>query len=1062
MNCWGRNPYGQLGDGTTTQQNTPVETAINNVAQISIAGHFSCALISDGKVKCWGYNQFGALGDGSAAGTTSSTPVEVNGITDAVYIDVGPHTAGGCAILSDGSAKCWGRNQYGELGDGTTTDRLTPVDFPAGGTIVSISKGAGITCAILDTGKVMCAGWRYGLGNDASSDSNTPVEASVSNVVQISCGASAGSVVALLADGTTKYWGQSGNWGSTSSVPLDLGITNGNNPFLYEFQYGPLVAGTGDSKILQKGCQTCPTGSIRPAGDLSADGATSCACPENYRALNGDCVACVAGTRPAGDDPAVDTHCSCLENHRVQDNVCTACPEGQERLAGDDAGGNNTACACKQNYYSTGSGCAACTEGAIIGAGSDPLVPSQCTCSDGYEPNGALCDACANTEQSGFNTSCVCKENHHYDGSACVACSPGSIRPAGDDKLNVTVCEAVICAENQRVLNNECVNCLPGMVRPAGDEASGIDTICGYEGTAHTVSTAGLYAFRIDTLPNNGELVIRAGETHSFYRVSGGDPFRIVTEADCEGKECNKAKYTSLPTSSLGLRDAEDEVAVTVFTPDTAGLYYYVSTETPYRKGRIVVDWAICTITYPVTNISSSCELSGEETLTGDLTIQFVTESLRAQQGEVPQIKAAEGARHFTVSGGFKLTITDIDLNGGRGTEGGSILVDNGEIDANNVKFTDNVASLQGGAIRVKNAASKIKLSNILFQDNQGTEGGAIATDTLTEPVEIHASEFKANRAAAGDGGAIKSDAVINITGTNFEANLANSGEGGGISATKDLTISGSSFKSNKALRGGALKSEENTVTMSNMVVEANEAVEDGGAFLAKNAEFDVRTSTILANKAKRGAAFKTSFTGCTTDCKKLRIQSSSMEGNEATIEGGAVDFDADANAEPQFWIQDTEMKNNKARGQANDFKRRGSKVKIKAIDSDIGNIDGGAVDKVCEPGQCAGRADSTCEVTETGTECACDGTNKHLSGGECKVHKVCTGLGLDVEIRAPDKKHDRLCGTQDIADLSYKLDDKGKELAELIEAKLVAEGVAADQAYALAVEVFGEINKCN
>jgi len=628
--------------------------------------------------------------------------------------------------------------------------------------------------------------------------------------------------------------------------------------------------------------------------------------------------------------------------------------------------------------------------------------------------------------------------------------------------VNVTVCEAVICAENQRVLNNECVNCLPGKVRAAGDEASGIDTVCTFQGTSHVVSTAGLYAFRIDTLPNNGEMTIRAGETHTFYRASSGDPFRIVSEADCDGKECNKAQYTTLPSSSLGIGDAEEDVAVTVFTPDTAGVYYYLSTETPYRKGRIVVEWSLCTITYPITNLSTSCELSAEESLTGDLSIQYVTEGLRAQAGDVPQIKAAEGARHFTVSGGFKLSLNDVDLNGGRGTEGGSILIDNGEIDANNVKFTDNVASLQGGAIRVKNAASKVTLSNILFEDNQGTEGGAIATDALTEPVEIHASDFKANRAASGDGGAIKTDTIVNITGTNFEANIANSGEGGGISASKDITISGSSFKSNRALQGGALKSEDNTVTMSNMVVEANEAVEDGGAFLAKNSEFDIRTSTILANKAKRGAAFKTSFTGCTTDCKKLRIRSSSLEDNEATLEGGAVDFDADANAEPQFWIQDTEMKNNKARGEANDFKKRGSKVKIKAIDSDIGTIEGGDVDKVCETGQCSGRAESTCEVTATGTECACDGTTKHLSAEECKVHKVCTGLGLDVEIRAPDKKHDRLCGTQGIADLAYKLDDKGKELAELIETKLVAEGVAADQAYALAVEVFGEINKCN
>jgi hypothetical protein len=83
------------------------------------------------------------------------------------------------------------------------------------------------------------------------------------------------------------------------------------------------------------------------------------------------------------------------------------------------------------------------------------------------------------------------------------------------------------------------------------------------------------------------------------------------------------------------------------------------------------------------------------------------------------------------------------------------------------------------------------------------------------------------------------------------------------------------------------------------------------------------------------------------------------------------------------------------------------------------------------------------------------------LDGVECKEHKACTGLDLDVEIRGPDKSHNRLCGTKDIAEITHKLDAKGKELANMIEAKLVSEGVAADQAYALAVEVFGEVNKC-
>ena len=74
---------------------------------------------------------------------------------------------------------------------------------------------------------------------------------------------------------------------------------------------------------------------------------------------------------------------------------------------------------------------------------------------------------------------------------------------------------------------------------------------------------------------------------------------------------------------------------------------------------------------------------------------------------------------------------------------------------------------------------------------------------------------------------------------------------------------------------------------------------------------------------------------------------------------------------------------------------------------------------------------------------------------------KVCTGIGLSVQIKAPTATNDRLCGSPDVAQISYALDDKGKELAALVEKRLIADGVSADAAYGLAVEVFGEVNKC-
>jgi alpha-tubulin suppressor-like RCC1 family protein len=148
VKCWGNNYHGQLGDGTTQGHTTPVDVSglASGVATITAGGSHTCALMAGGGTKCWGYNNYGQLGDDTTE--DRNTPVDVSGLTSEVATIKagGTHT---CVLMAGGGVKCWGRNNYGQLGDGTTEDCSIPEDVSglASG-VMAVALGEAHTCAL--------------------------------------------------------------------------------------------------------------------------------------------------------------------------------------------------------------------------------------------------------------------------------------------------------------------------------------------------------------------------------------------------------------------------------------------------------------------------------------------------------------------------------------------------------------------------------------------------------------------------------------------------------------------------------------------------------------------------------------------------------------------------------------------------------------------------------------------------------------------------------------------------------------------------------------------------
>ncbi len=182
----------------------PLNVRVDHVQSVAGGSYFTCAVIFDGSVYCWGENRWGQLGDGTT--TDRWNPVKVQGITDAVAVTAGNRHS--CALMDDGGVQCWGRNTHGQLGDGTGTDRLTPVDVLDLTDVMSVTTGDSHNCALLDDGTVRCWGGNtFGsLGDGTKWSRSRPVQAQgITDAVEVSVAGF--HSCALIDDGTVRCWG---------------------------------------------------------------------------------------------------------------------------------------------------------------------------------------------------------------------------------------------------------------------------------------------------------------------------------------------------------------------------------------------------------------------------------------------------------------------------------------------------------------------------------------------------------------------------------------------------------------------------------------------------------------------------------------------------------------------------------------------------------------------------------------------------------------------------------------------------------------------------------------
>jgi alpha-tubulin suppressor-like RCC1 family protein len=207
---WGQNNSGQLGDGTGLGRPSPVSiSGLSGVVAIAGGYYHALAVKADGTVVAWGSNSNGQLGDGTTY--TSLTPVQVSGLTGVVAVAAG--SSHSLALKSDGTVWAWGLNSDGQLGDGGTTQHLTPVAVPGLSGVSRIAAGNAFSLALRTEGTSGGQVWVWGkndhgqIGDGSFISRSTPVPVNALSGI-VAAAANGSRAFAIGSDGSVWAWGE--------------------------------------------------------------------------------------------------------------------------------------------------------------------------------------------------------------------------------------------------------------------------------------------------------------------------------------------------------------------------------------------------------------------------------------------------------------------------------------------------------------------------------------------------------------------------------------------------------------------------------------------------------------------------------------------------------------------------------------------------------------------------------------------------------------------------------------------------------------------------------------